>query len=84
MAHVTPIPETVEKGIEVEALMRNVIDQFDHGRPGAEHPRRADQLGAQCGRSAAAGVCHRHVHPAEPGEPSEHPGAEQRSKSSAC
>lgn len=27
-AMVTPIPETVEKGIEVEALMRNVIDQF--------------------------------------------------------
>lgn len=27
-ARVTPIPEKVEKGIEVEALMRNVIDQF--------------------------------------------------------
>ncbi|MCC7206631.1 MAG: endopeptidase La [Anaerolineae bacterium] len=27
-ANVTHIPESVEKGIEVEALMRNVIDQF--------------------------------------------------------
>jgi ATP-dependent Lon protease len=27
-AHVTPAPETVDKSIEVEALMRNVVEQF--------------------------------------------------------